>query len=125
MTAKTKSQSLKQREDRKVVEEWISHAADVYHQERKKPKGKSVCKIALDFEQIYLESTGKHIKLNYNTIIERVKGRHSLSERAYKQEWLLPSETELILDLLTKSANQGFPFTHRLLKETVDKLVRA
>ncbi|KAF8980936.1 hypothetical protein BDQ17DRAFT_1191166, partial [Cyathus striatus] len=72
-----------------------------------------------------LESTGKHIKLNYNTIIKRAKGRHSLSERAYKQEWLLSSEMELILDLLTKSANQGFPFTHCLLKETVDKLVHA
>ncbi|KAF8983104.1 hypothetical protein BDQ17DRAFT_1261677, partial [Cyathus striatus] len=68
--------------------------------------------IASDFQQMYTESTGKHIKLNYNTIIERANGWCSKSETAEKWEWLLPAETDLVIDLLTKSANQGFPYTH-------------
>ncbi|TFK17582.1 hypothetical protein FA15DRAFT_551710, partial [Coprinopsis marcescibilis] len=71
------------------------------------------------------ENTGNRVKIHHTTLAARAAGRRSRTTIAQSQEWLLPEETTLIIDHITQCANQGFPLSHRRLKENVDQILRA
>jgi hypothetical protein len=130
MPGKAKADSLKSREIRNDINDLLDRAAAAYRNELEKPPGPGSMKrrgartIATDFERIYIQETGVKVKLCYNTIIERAKGRKSRIEAAKLREWLLPEEIQIVITHIIQSANQGFPLTHRRLKEDVDRILR-
>lgn len=130
MVAKAKAETLKKREARKEMDALLDRAATAYRLELDKPDGVAQMgsrSVATHFEELYFQETNgkKRIKLNHTTIIKRANGGQSQTEASRTREWLIPEETEIVVNLLKQSADQGFPFTHRRLKEVVDKILRA
>ncbi|KAF5341659.1 hypothetical protein D9611_002144 [Ephemerocybe angulata] len=130
MPRTAKPEDLKQRLARKEIDDLTNRAAAAYRLELDKPYKRGMVrrgsrKIADDFEGIYFAETGKKIKLSHNTVAERAKGRKSRIESAKLQEWLTEDETEIVISHIIRSANQGFPLSHRRLKEDVDRILRA
>ncbi|TFK16765.1 hypothetical protein FA15DRAFT_552211, partial [Coprinopsis marcescibilis] len=81
--------------------------------------------VARDFERMHFESTGTKVKIPHSTVAARAAGRKSRKEAALAQEWLRPEETEIVIKHVIQSANQGFPLTHRRLKEHIDRILGA
>ncbi|TFK23858.1 hypothetical protein FA15DRAFT_547941, partial [Coprinopsis marcescibilis] len=104
----------------------IDHAAAAYRLELKKPAAhcQGARAIANDFEKLYLESTGAKIHLNHGTVRNRAAGMKSKKDAAMEQGWLLPEEEDIIISHIIQSADQGFPLTHRRLKEDVDRILQ-
>lgn len=83
---------------------------------------KAVCE---RFTALYMAETGKTIKLNHTTIINHAKGKPTRAEsKAPTKSWLTPGETDAVLAYIVEVANQGFPLSHRRLKEHVDEILR-
>ncbi|KAE9403812.1 hypothetical protein BT96DRAFT_776851, partial [Gymnopus androsaceus JB14] len=68
--------------------------------------------------------TGKTIKLNHATIINHAKGKPTRAESNATKAWLTTKETNVVIAYIIEVANQGFPLSHRQLKEHVDEVLR-
>lgn len=73
----------------------------------------------------YRRETGKIIKLNHCTIINRIKGKPSRAEANALQRWLSPAEEDVVVQFAIESGNRGFPLNALRLKEHVDEILRA
>ncbi|KAF5334791.1 hypothetical protein D9611_012962 [Ephemerocybe angulata] len=128
MPGRAQAESLKSRQSQAEKDALLDRAAAAYRLELDKPRThprRSSRKIARDFAQNHYEQTGNLFKLSHETIIQRANGRKSKVEAAQLREWLLPNEVEIVIGHIIKSAEQGFPLSHRRLKEDVDRIVRA
>ena len=128
MPGRAKSDTVKALALRKEKDDLVDRAAAAYLAEQSKPdvKGRKGSRtIAKDFMQLHLEATGRHIKISHETIIKRAAGRSTRAKAAQTHEWLLPNEVEIVIRHILKSAEQGFPLSHRRLKEDVDRIVQA
>lgn len=128
MPGKAKSETAKAHLLQKERDDLIDRAAAAYLAEQSKldPRTrKSVRTVAQDFMQIHLEATGQQIKISHETVRRRAAGRLSRTQASQTREWLLPNEVEIVIRHILKSADQGFPLSHRRLKEDVDRIVRA
>jgi len=128
MTGRTKSDLEKKRILRREHDAILTRAAEAYRTELLKPNPRArrglrtICK---DFETIHFNETGKRIKLSYSSLNRQVDGGKTLAQASALRAWLLPAEEDVVVDFTQELARQGWPFSHRRLKEHVDLLCRA
>lgn len=65
------------------------------------------------------------MKLNYMTLQRRVHGVKSQREANKDKSWLIRGETDTVIDFIVEMGNQGWPLSHRRLKEHVDEICSA
>ena len=128
MPRRPKSAMRKRHEYRKDHDNLMSQAVSAYRTELQKLAGvprrssRTICK---DFEQTYLQATGKSIKLSHATLSRLTAGGRSLAEMNEAKSWLTPEETECVLAYAKETADRGFPFSHRRLREHVNEILTA
>ncbi|KAF5389967.1 hypothetical protein D9757_013844 [Collybiopsis confluens] len=76
------------------------------------------------FTNLHRAETGQIIKLNHATIINHAKGKPTRAESNAARAWLTAGEIEAVIAYIIEVANQGFPLSHRRLKEHVDEILR-
>ncbi|KAF5379261.1 hypothetical protein D9757_010705 [Collybiopsis confluens] len=76
------------------------------------------------FTNLHRAETGQIIKLNYATIINHAKGKPTRAESNAARTWLTAGKIEAVIAYIIEVANQGFPLSHRRLKEHVDEILR-
>jgi hypothetical protein len=85
-------------------------------------KYKSSRKICEQVSCDYKLKTGISIKLTHTTIIRYAAGQRTRAEANGTRAWLSPVETEVVIQYIIETGNQGFPLSHKRLKEHVDEI---
>ncbi|KAJ3730974.1 hypothetical protein DFJ43DRAFT_1000132, partial [Lentinula guzmanii] len=75
------------------------------------------------FTALYRMETGKTIRLNHATIINHSTRKLTRAESNASKAWLTVGETDAVIAYIIEVANQGFPLSHRQLKEHVDEIL--
>lgn len=103
-------------------------AVKVYQAELDKltpgPK-KALCRVCTEVSVEWKIKTGHDIKLCHATPANLAKGGIRLSTFNANKGWLLDEEVDIVIEYATNMAACGFPLTHKLLKEHVDKICTA
>ncbi len=82
----------------------------------------AICNRYMD---LYHAQTGKYIKLNHATIINHANGKCTRAQSNTKTKaWLKPAKVKVVIAYIIEVGNQGFPLSHRRLKEHVDEILR-
>jgi hypothetical protein len=71
-----------------------------------------------------LEQDKKIVELSKSTLQRRVTGGKSRKESHEYQSWLTKDEAEIVVSFAIACADQGFPLSHRWLKEYIDQIAR-
>ena len=127
MVGRAKSDVAKRHTARAIHNTLMAWAIVAYKSDQKKP-AKSRCgyqKICIEFEAIYFNETGKHIKLCHMTLKCLSDGGMSREWANTEQAWLLDSEADIVIDFIVEMAHWGFPLSHKRLKEHVDSICSA
>lgn len=128
MVGKAKSEELKRRIDREEVDGLMDRAIKMYLNEQQaqgSEKKMGYRKVCEKVEEDHRKETGRTVKLNHNTLANRVKGGKSLSQFNAEKAWLTETETKVVIDYTLECADRGFPLSHRRLKEHVDSILHA
>jgi hypothetical protein len=128
MVGKAKSEELKRRIDREEVDGLMEQAIKLYLNEQQvqgSEKKMGYCKVCEKVEEEHRKETGRRVKLNHNTLANRVKGGKSLTQFNSEKAWLTETETKMVIDYTLECADHGFPLSHCRLKEHVDSILRA
>ncbi|KAK0475949.1 hypothetical protein EDD18DRAFT_1387251, partial [Armillaria luteobubalina] len=113
---------------RKCHDQLMEKAVVAYKNELTKLPGaprKGARKICEDFEALYQRETGKKISLSYSTLIRLANGGKTKAQSNAMKSHLFPSEANNIIDFVLAVASEGFPLSHRRLKEHINEVLRA
>ncbi|KAF9512225.1 hypothetical protein BS47DRAFT_1247416, partial [Hydnum rufescens UP504] len=58
------------------------------------------------------------------TLCNRKHGKHTLAEFNATKAHLSVAESEVLIDWVIEQASRGFPFTHHMLREKAQALIR-
>jgi Tc5 transposase DNA-binding domain len=128
MPGHAKSDALKLHEERAVHDDLMSQAVKTNHHELQKPPGaprKSMQTICRDFQDLYFNESKSVIKLSHTTMALLLVGGRTLQQANTMKSHHTEGETEIILNFITECGNQGFPLSHRRLKDHVKKILYA
>jgi len=81
--------------------------------------------ICRDFEKLYYDEKGVPIHLSYSTLCRLADGGHTREQANDHRRWLTPIEESIVANFLIEMASQGWPESHRRIKEHVDRIARA
>ena len=115
MVGKPKSETKKKQAIQEEAESLIQDAIQLYHEEQQRVDRKPMRlrKVCEKMEEDYRKATGCTIKLNHNTISNRVKGGISMDKFNRKKTLLTAKEENVIVGYALESADHGFPLSHR------------
>src|SRR4051794_30247943 len=125
MVGRAKPIRQKKREVSNLKETWMKRAIEIYWQEQEQMKSKTLEAICRQAEKECFTQTQKSVKLSSSTLDRRVKGGQSRHEAHEGQRWLNDEETEAVIQDIILNAQQGFPPSHRRIKEHVDEIALA
>lgn len=128
MVGKAKLEELKRRIDHKEVDGLMDRAIKLYLNEQQaqgSEKKMGYHKVCEKVKENHGKETGHTVKLNHNTLANRVKGGKSLSQFNVEKAWLTEMETQIVIDYTLECADCRFPLSHRHLKEHVDSILCA
>lgn len=103
-------------------------AVTLFLDEKKKADGtkplsaRAACKQTSDS---FFVKTGRQIQLSESTLFRWAKGGRSKAETNAEKGWLLPSEVEQVIEYAIVASDQGFPPSHRQLREHVNGICTA
>src|ERR1700761_4469449 len=109
--AKTVSQAKREAQVAKEVA--LTRALNAYTAGLETPKPPSLTHIALQFG------------VNRQTLHNRYKGMPSIAEFNAKKSHFSESESKVLIDLVLRQAQRGFPLTNRLIEEHANLILRA
>ena len=111
MVGRPKSEVTKRREARTEEEELMERAVGLYKQEQQrtdqKPMG--LRKVCDQIEAEHRQETGRTVKLNHNTLNNRLKGMKSIGQSNIGRTLLSVEEEQAIVDLTIEYAGCEFP----------------
>jgi hypothetical protein len=88
-------------------------------QKKKHISARKICeKVTKDYKQ----KTGISISLTHTTIIRHARGDVTRAQTGGSNSWLSPEEAKQVVDYIIETGNQGFPLSHKRLKEHVDEI---
>ena len=114
--------------DKREHDALMARAVLAYRTELKKPDHRSrrglrtICK---DFEKLYYDEKGIRIHLSFSTLNRLVDGGKTREQANAIRRWLTDIEERIVVDFLIEMAVQGWPVSHRRLKEHVDLIAAA
>jgi hypothetical protein len=99
---------------RNTVKKKLAEAVEAYRAElQKEPKTrKGLCTIANLHE------------VNHNTLAHAVNGKRSIDEANAMKQKLTVAEEHVLADFILKSADRGFPLTHRLIERYANAILQ-
>ncbi|KAF9553722.1 hypothetical protein CPC08DRAFT_616748, partial [Agrocybe pediades] len=108
-------------------EKLMKAAIEMHKAEMKKPKKEclSLQKICTAISQEHYQATGNIVKLSHSTLAHHSAGGMSREQASAARSWLLDSEVELVIEIITDYAERDFPIDHKRLKEVVDSICSA
>jgi hypothetical protein len=130
MGNKAKSQEQKIADKARVKQKLEEKAKELYLLElgkkARKEKSKSSRTICEEVMADHKRTTGQDVAISHVTITRRVNNMPSRADanRATKS-WLTIEETEAVIEYIVEIGAQGFPLSHKRLKEHVDELCQA
>ena len=86
---------------------------------------RGLCTICGDFEKLYYDEKGVSIHLNHSTLCRLADGGHTRSQANDHRRWLTPIEESIVVNFIIEMASQGWPESHRRIKEHIDQIARA
>jgi hypothetical protein len=99
-------------------------ATEMYHAELEKKKqglsSMSARAICQKFTEEHQQKTGKIIPLIHTTILRRLEGRQTRGQANETKSWLTLEERRVVIEYIIELGVQGFPLSHKRLKEHVD-----
>ena len=125
MVGRPKTQQQRKRETADLKETWMQRAIQIYYEEHKLLKPRSLEKICQQAEAECYQLTKKVVKVSSSSLDRRAKGGQGHKEGHNGQRWVNDEETEAVLQDIVLNAQRGFPLTHRRIKEHVDEIARA
>lgn len=127
MAGRPKSEASKKQHAQDEADILMEQAIELYRQEQQrtdeKPMG--LRKVCDKIEAEYRKETGHTIKLNHNTLGNRIKGGKSMRQFNSEKMWLTIEEEKIIMAYTLESADRGFPLSHRRLQEHANLILRA
>jgi hypothetical protein len=128
MVGKAKSKELKQWNHHEEADGLMDRAIELYLNEQQvqgNEKKMGYRKVCEKVKEDHRKETGCTVKLNHNTLANRVKGGKSLTQFNAEKAWLTETETKVVIDYTLEYSDRGFPLNHRHLKEHVDSILHA
>lgn len=116
MTGRAASETLKRRKAREEIDLKINEAVELYLAQQNLPSNerKSSREIAAQFGVC-----------SYKTILERARGRPSMSEFNAAKQKLTSGQEAVLVDFLLESAARGFGLTHAEIYEEASAIYKA
>lgn len=128
MPGRAKSMAEKASIDKHEHDALMARAVSAYLAELDKPNYRSrrglrtICK---DFEKLYYDEKGVKINLSYSTLSRLADGRKNREQANAHRRWLTDIEEDIVVNFIIEMALQGWPVSHRRLKEHVDLIAGA
>ncbi|PPQ82633.1 hypothetical protein CVT25_007561 [Psilocybe cyanescens] len=127
MAGRTKSKWEKNYRIRHKYNDLMAQATKAYQHERKKSKkGRDgLRKICLTFEELHFQESGERIKLCHMTLKCLAEGGSTREQANADRSWLTSEEENVVVEFVCEMAAQGFPYSHKQVKEAVDMIAGA
>jgi len=124
MPGRPKSALAKAVDRRKLHDSLMLRAVELHKAEQKKPQKErlGLRKICDTISQEHYRDTGDIIKLSHMTLSRLAAGGTTQARANAERGWLLDSEVDVVIEVITDLAERGFPITHKRLKEVVDTI---
>ncbi|KZT09186.1 uncharacterized protein LAESUDRAFT_647386 [Laetiporus sulphureus 93-53] len=109
-------------------EKLINHAIKLYQAEQLKPPEQhkqGLRRICVQVKESHRKATGKVVRLNHATLMNRVKGGRALVDFNQEKSWLTSEEVDHVITYTLELAARGFPLSHRRLQEQVKPILQA
>ena len=68
------------------------------------------------------QKTGKIITLVHTTILRHLEGKQTCAQANEAKSWLTAEEWKVVIEYIIETGVQGFPLSHKRLKEHVDEI---
>ena len=107
------SDCQKKKLDRDQIKEHVGKAVVAYHQELLKEPG----------TRCSLHAIAEYHGINKDKLAQAVHDKQSIDTVNQKKQKLLKTEEDILVDFILKSADRGFPFTHRAVKSYANAIL--
>ena len=76
------------------------------------------------FTTEHQQKTGKIIPLVHTTILRRLEGQQTCAQANETKSWFTAEEWKVVIEYIIETGVEGFPLSHKRLKEHVDEICR-
>lgn len=126
MARHPKSDEQKTVEYRRAKRALEEAATEAYKAELEKKKqglpwlsSRVICEKFMEENQ---KKTGKTVQLVHTTILRHAEGRPTRAQANETRAWLTTEKRRVVIEYVIETGAQGFPLSHRRLKEHVDEI---
>lgn len=129
MPGRALSETKKKQNRAAVKAAALAYATDRYLEEQeKKARGETwigAKNIRDEVIALWKVEKKQEVKFTHQTILNHAAGRPTRADANAKRSLLTPEEVEVVITYIIEVGRQGFPLSHRRLKEHVDEILCA